>query len=127
MAHDFDTEILAILEKFPQGITSLDVDEIFDGKGLERPRNTVRAKLNKFHKDGKVFVVGKSKPYLYFHSKYKDKFSAQVRQDAPSKNRAAELWMDTATAWRTIALSDSVTPAMLRQANDLYEMALEHD
>lgn len=117
-----DIEILKVVEKYDQGITSKDINDIFDGRSLKRGRNTVNAKLNDLHRAGHVFYLVKKSgnSRLYVHDVYRSKFDVKDRHDKPIPQTK---WEQAARLWREIAESDTVTPELYRKALREFEAA----
>lgn len=117
-----DVEILSVVEKYPDGITSKDVNEVLDGRGIERGRNTVNAELNLLHEAGHVFYLAKKhgKVRIYLHDRYRNNYTVKDRHDKPIPQTK---WERAARLWREVAESDTVTPELYRQALKEFEAA----
>jgi hypothetical protein len=111
--HDLYDHILKIVEHHEDGITSKDINKMFDDQNIKRGRNTVSATLNSIHSENHIFATRLGRNYLYFHSKYKTKFKDSVRIDNPIPQTK---WERAARLWREVAESDTLNPDLYRQA-----------
>lgn len=120
---NYKEKILSLLKNYPEGITSVQVNDIFDEHYPDRKRNLVNQQLNVLLKEGEIFAISGGVYYIYYHSNFKHLFDDSQRIDKPRPQTSfAKIAEELSDVLTSVLVGTATKPDIIRVLNKYTEM-----